>query len=272
MMKTAYKFSAFAAALIIAGSPLIVSAQNLKERAEERKAERQTMIEERQANRQGLLDERQKAFCTRFIENASQISARLDERSGKIDERQDNRLKRLEEKRTKRDQLLEGKRDGGDERRVQMYAKLLEKADTDAEKAAVEKFKTTVEAAIKTRRTAVDAAITSFRTSVENTVSGRQSGIDSVKKKFTSATNAALAEAKASCEKGTDAKTVREEFLSDMQAAREALQSDRQASDKVVGQVKALAKTRQTSLEKAFTDFRTTLEAAQKELKAAFGE
>ncbi len=239
--------------------------QNREARMENRQEEREAKHEENQANRQ-------EKFCERFTENASNISSRLEERKGKFAERKENRMTRSEDNRTKRDENLATKRAEAKTRREAMYARLLEKADTDTEKAAVEKFKTTTEAAVLARQTAVDKAIADFRSSVDSLIASRKDSMTNTGDTFKAAVDAAISQAKSDCAAGKDVKTVRSNFMSAMATAREGVQAKRQSTDKIGDDIKALAATRNAALKAAKETFHTAMVAARKELKAAFGE
>ncbi len=89
---------------------------------------------------------------------------------------------------------------------------------------------------------------------------------------FKAAVDAAISQAKSDCASGKDVKTVRSNFMTAMSQAREGLQAKRQSTDKIGDDIKALAATRNATIKATKETFRTTMEAARKELKAAFGE
>jgi hypothetical protein len=259
--------------------PMMVSAATLQEDRTNRQAERQTeraaAMEERQENREAKKEEmqvkRQELFCSNFADHAAKIASNMEERRNAFEDRKTNRAGTVDENRDNRDGKLEDKRSDADERRSEMYAKLEGKADTDAEKAAVDVFKQTIEKAVDVRRDAVNTAIADFRTGVDAAVATRKDDVQAMADAFTKAVNTAVEKAKSDCASGATPATVRTHFQSALKAARENLQADRTASEKLKTQIQVLADARKVSIEKAMSSFKATLELAKGELKQVFG-
>lgn len=210
--------------------------------------------------------------CARTGELLSKIDQRLTDREAKIRERRTERAGNFKERRDNRDAKLEQFRDKWNENREQFYAKLGEKADTDAKKQALEKFKITVETAVKTRRAAIDQAIENYREAVDKLVADRKAAIDAVKSTYRSATRLAFQNANDECAKNdVDPAKVREQLRADLKAARDKYQTDIQAAEKVGKSIQDLIKARREAVAKAVADFKTVLEKARVDLKAAFG-
>jgi hypothetical protein len=274
MTKTAFKswkrvsMTVVGTASLIA--PLFVSAvaPNPSNRGEMRSTISQAMEE----NRTERTEKMQQAFCSRFTEMAGKMGTGLATGREKFEERRDSRTEHMDDGRDTRDAKLGDGRSDADAKRSEMYDKLKEKADTDAKKDAVEEFQKTVEDAVETRRDAFDVALQTFRTGVDALLTGRKDGMQDTADDFEAAMKAALDKAKADCEAGTAPATVRANFQAALQAAHKALQADRSNSEKISTQIRALADTRHTAVEKAINDFKTTVEAAAAKLKAALGE
>jgi hypothetical protein len=89
---------------------------------------------------------------------------------------------------------------------------------------------------------------------------------------FQAAVKTAADKAEVSCAAGTDQATVRDEYRSAVQAAREAMQTTRKGSATVGEQVSALAETRNKAVRAALDTFTATVKTAGDTLKVAFGE
>jgi hypothetical protein len=235
--------------------PVAVSAKDIS-------SVRQT-VGERQENRQD-------AFCERFSERAAQAATAADTIQASIDKRQDGREARLNESRAKRNEALDDARSEADQRRSEMYQNLENAAVTDEQKAAVKRFKETVEAAIQTRRSTVDASIASFRSDVDG-ITSRRNALAAVSA-FQSAVQTASASAKNACANGTDALTVRATFRSAIQAARQGLVSERNKTTEAGTQMDAAIAKRRAAIVSAVEAFRYQLDQARIELQAAFNE
>lgn len=259
--------------------PMMVSAATSQENQTNRWAERQdartNKMEERQENREAkkeeMQDKRQELFCSNFADHATAIATKMKERKDAFEDRKTNRAGTVDENRDNRDGKLEDKRSLADERRSEMYAKLEDKADTDAKKSAVETFKKTLETAVDVRRDAVNTAIADFRTGADAAAATRIDDVQAMADAFTKAVNTAVEKAKSDCASGATPATVRTHFQSALKAARENLQADRTASEKLKTQIQVLADARKVSVEKAISSFKVTLELAKGELKKAFG-
>lgn len=242
---------------------------------EERQADRVEKMDERQENREAkkeeMQDKRQELFCSRFADHAATIATNMGERKNAFEDRKANRAGTVDENRDNRDGKLEDKRSDADARRSEMYAKLESKANTDDEKDAVDDFKKTIEKAVDVRRDAVNAAIADFRTGADAAAATRKDDVEAMADAFTKAVNAAVEKAKSDCASGATPATVRTNFQAALKVARENLQADRSASEKLKTQIQVLADARKVSIEKALSSFKATLELAKGDLKKAFG-
>ncbi len=265
-------FSALSLATALA-VPLFAAAENdgANTRFTQRAEEAKSRMEERQANREERQDDRkenrQEAFCSRFTETIDRVNGRLEDRASAIKDRTEHRVGKRTDRRDTRDEWLDGKRDTQDERRMALYAKLDEQADTDEEKAAVAEFKSTIDAAVVTRRGAVDKAINDFRSAVDALVASKKDGAASAYSEFKSATAVAIAKAKSDCDAGTDPAAVRSTFNTAMKTARENLKDDRAGLDQVRDDIQTLAETRKKAIEAAIETFKTTVKTAKEKLQ-----
>lgn len=209
-------------------------------------------------------------FCTQFSDRSTVLDQRMMEKEAKLSSDQTQRIANLAKKQANRDAKLETERAKADAKRSEQYTALDAKATTDEQKAAVATFKTTVAAAITARRSAIDAAMQAFRTGMDQLVTSHKTSLQSIVSTYKTAVDAAKAKAQASCTAGTLPATIRVTFLADMQAARDAMQTNRKSIEKIGAQAKALAATRNAAVKKAGDDFKIAVEKARTDLKAAF--
>lgn len=274
------------AAVALSASPVsALWATDAKSRAEDAKSrmeDRQAAIAQRAEDRQSAMEEkrgemqdkRQEQFCERFLGNVEQQKNRLEERYRNMEQVRTDRYDNTDKRRTERDSRLEEQRQTRNEYRDGWYAKLLELAGDDADKiAAVNEFKTTMEALVAARQASVDEALESFRAGVDTAVAGKKSGVDAAAEQFRAEYQAAIDAAKASCdEDGADVNSIRSQFMTDMKAAREKLQDSRKDLMTVGEQVRALAETKNAAIKTAMEKFRNGAADARADLKDAFGE
>src|ERR1051326_6680515 len=97
-----------------------------------------------------------KNFCTNLPSLTSQVNSKISTGQSGISGRQQNRQTQLADRQNKRATELANTRAKGDADRQAAYAQLTAKATTDAQKQEIIQFRTTMEAAVTTRRAAVD--------------------------------------------------------------------------------------------------------------------
>lgn len=210
-------------------------------------------------------------FCKALAAMSAKVEERLAGGTLSIAAKRDGAQARLETLKKTHDDKLKDLRAKEDESRGKRVGELDDLADTDAERQALQDFQTDVAAAVAARRAATDAANDAFRDGLKALLAARKSAIDAATGTFAAAARAALAKAKKDCASGISPATVRQALLDAMKTAREMLQSDLQAVEKIGPQVKTLIETRRAAHEKAMDDFHAALEQAKSGLKTAFG-
>lgn len=210
-------------------------------------------------------------FCSGINALALKLEQRMTNRFGKIEEKRTDAMTNLEERQQKRDERQEQNRQRFDQNRAEFLAKLEARAQTDAQKAALAKFKAAVTEAIKAHRAAIDSAKSAFRQGVEQAIASRKSAVNLATKAYQDAVKAALAKAKADCKAGVEPAAVREELHRALKVARDKFETDRQAIEKLKDSLKPLIEARKAAIAKANQDFQTAIEKARTELKAALG-
>ncbi len=205
-------------------------------------------------------------FCQNIDAIAAKISSDLGNKDSRFDDRKEERSKKIYDKRTTRDVVREEKRSERDDKHDTRIEALMAKADTDAERAAVEKFKQTLEEATKVRREAIDVAVETFRAGVDKLIKDKFVDMDGDLEAFKEAMDEAIAQAKADCAADKDPKPA---FLAAVKAARDNFKTSK--PEMIKEEIKKLVDARKASVDAAVNTFKTTMKAAFEELKTAFG-
>ena len=211
-----------------------------------------------------------KGFCALISNLASKYDQRVANRETKLEEKRSEIENRIAERWTQRDAKLTEKRAKWDTNRDEHFAKLEEKAVTDEQKQALLVFKQAVTAAIAARRAAINEAIDDFRRGVEQAKIDRKSAADALRNTFRNSIRAAFEKAKTDCDVGVDPATIRTNFRAEVKTAKEKFESDRQELEKLQTSMETLINTRKEAIKKAIEDFKTVMETARTEFKAAF--
>jgi hypothetical protein len=214
-----------------------------------------------------------KNFCANLINRENKTRNTIVEREQKLSTRKAERDARIAKQRTTQDSRLATTRGNGDEQRANQYTRLVGKATTDAQKAAVETYKKTITTAITARRTAVNTAIDTFQAGMDTALAGHKTALDAALALFKTSLATTTEKAKTDCAATTpDTKTIRQNYVKAVQDAHAKLKSDRAAIPGLSAQVNTLTSTRKAAVEKTFADFKTAADAAKLALKAAFGK
>jgi hypothetical protein len=209
-------------------------------------------------------------FCSRLATINTAKDIKLIELENRLIAKRSEQEDKITKNKVSNENALAQKRIEQDTKRLAGYEKLLGHATTDEQKAAVEKFKSTVEALVIARRAAVDAAIAIYRSGMEKLITDRKAGMDVALATYKAAIKAAEQKAATDCAAGIDPLTVRTNLKSAADAARAAYKSEREIVKKISDQVKTLGDARKAAFEKALNDFKVALETAKNELKAVF--
>ena len=211
-------------------------------------------------------------FCTRMANSSFEINSKLTKAEDNRGSVRLDILAKLKQRKDVRAQEIQTKRDEAKTNFEKLITNLQAKATTDAEKTAVDVFKTSVANALTTRKTAVDAAVNTYQDALDALIGNREDVIKTAAATFKSAVTSAIATAKADCTAGTDPATVRTTFMASLKSANEAFRSAVQV--KVQGQnnqqIEALAKTRNDAIKAANNAFKQSLKQARDTLKTAF--
>ena len=209
-------------------------------------------------------------LCSRYAN--TKIKTDVEEKRGNLSDRLRERDGSLTSKRSEWDSKRSEARSIADSRRQEHYAKLLETAQTDAQKTAVETFRLAVEKAVSERRQSQDVARNSYRSGVDSLVSERKSELEGAANEFKQSVEDALSKAKTACENGTPIDTVKAGLKSDLDEAKAELKSATESIPNLSDSIKALVEQRKSSLDSAKTVFESALEKARADLKESFAQ
>lgn len=208
-------------------------------------------------------------FCTKIDSVAQNLAGRITKKDDMVGTKEKSRLLKLSEKRVVVDTKRSGNRNEGAVKHDEVYKKLTEKANTDAKKAAVTTFQTSISSAVSKRQAAVDAAVKTYRTGVDSLVSGKFTMLDANVTAFKTSVDAAIATAKSSCASGTSGEVVRKTMQDTIKAAQEKVKNSRTDTE-IKTKLKTLLDARNASIKAAGDQFKIDTEAARTALKAAF--
>ncbi len=209
-------------------------------------------------------------FCARITSANTTLGQRFSNNESKLNEARGRRDRKIDARQQEQNSRLVQTHQQANQTRAAQIAALMAKAATDAQKQAVTDFQNTLNAALATRRAAVDGAIATFRSGLDTAIAEREAAINAAIKVYHDAVNAALDKAKSDCASGVAPLTARQTFFSAMRAAQQKFRTDRRQAEKIPASVQQLRTARKQAIDKAFADFRATMEQARKTLKAAF--
>jgi hypothetical protein len=212
-------------------------------------------------------------FCTLISSQgvSDRATQRLADKEAKLKATRDARDLKLSERRQERDSKLAEARDNADSKHTEVVNKLLAKATTDEQKEAVIAFQTAVQAAVTAKRSAIDQARNDFKLGVDNAIAMRKSSMDAAVKTFSDEVTSAESKAKADCAvSGADAAKIREAFRASVEASRAKIKEAVQSAQKVGATAASLNDTRKQAFDNAQNVFRSAMEKARTDLRAAF--
>lgn len=209
-------------------------------------------------------------FCSRLATMNTAKDMKTIELERKLSARRGEQGDKIIKNKIDNENALMQKRAEQNTKRLAGYEKLLSHATADEQKAAVEKFQSTVEAIVVARRAAVDAAIAIYRSGMDKLISDRKASMDAALVTYKAAIKAAEQKAATDCVAGIDPVTVRMNLKNAAGTARAAYKSERETLTKISDQVQTLGDARKAAFEKALNDLKIALEAAKNELKAVF--
>ncbi len=209
-------------------------------------------------------------FCARVTALIPQITTRFTERKANLEARRAEQKSKRDAVRAVQSGRLGEIRAKEDGVRSSTTIKLNARAKTAAQKAAVAKFKASMDAAVAARRAAMNAAQNAFRTSLDSSIAGRKETDVVTIAAYQNAVMTALNKAKTDCVGRIRETIVRDRLRTALQTARQEFLTGRSQLESQEPQVQYYIDVRRMAVQKAFDEFKTKAEAARDELKAAF--
>jgi hypothetical protein len=206
--------------------------------------------------------------CARITKLAETIQGRLDTGRQKLMERRDDRAAKLAARRADEQAKVAERRAAWEGHWNDLIGRLEKDGATNT--AAIAAFKTSMEAAWKTRDAAIAAADKTFRDGLDALVAAKKTAVESAAQAYKSAASAAFTKAQADCAAGVAPATVLTTLRASLKTAQDTFKSDRQAIDKIGEKVKALVTARQAAIQKANADFKAAADAARTAVKATY--
>lgn len=204
-------------------------------------------------------------FCSRISSIEQKLADQITKAEAKQSTHQSERLGKIEKKESDIDSKRAIGRAEVDGKRVKNWNKMLTKASTDREKAAVEAYKTAISTAVTARRASVDNAIKAYRDGLTLVLANHKTAMDAAVATFKTSLDTAIAKAKADCAGGIDSKIAKETFNKSSSDAKKALQTARKNAETSSG-LTALKKTRNDAINAAVTTFKAATEKARADL------
>lgn len=269
-MKTKLRLFGLVAAVMTLGITTINAQAINSERAER--------INQAEDKKTAIENKKTEKICSRIDSVLTRLEAKIGKTNGedKLKERVQTRTMEMEENRIKRDADLKERRAIRDENRDEFYDELEVKAGDDAaKKAAVERFRAAVEAAIKTRREAIDNAKNILNDGIDKSIATREASVKTLRAEFKNEVNAAISKTKNSCAQDAtsdDLKSVMTQLKNDIKTARDKYKAKVSEVKKVQETIRALRETRKASVKLAIENFKAEMKIAQEALRVAMGE
>lgn len=261
MMKTIFRKTAAGALIAILSATLIpippIQAQTSENSQRPTKEEIKTKINDK--------------FCATIENGNGKFSENWAQREAKLKQKKEEKKNKWTERMAKNDARILELRAKADATMEKTLNDLLAKEGiTDAQKKAIETYRSTRKTALAAKRSVTDAARDTFQAGVQSAVNTRQAGMDAITAAFKTSVSAAFGKAKTDCAAGVDAGTVRETLRASLRTAREKMQADKEANTKLKVSLEPLIAARKAKFEEARTAYKAVMEPALAALKAAF--
>lgn len=163
-------------------------------------------------------------------------------------------------------QELKQKRTEWDNERNQQYDKMLSLAQNEAQKTAIETFRSSVEDAILVRRNSVDGAIDTYFSQTGGELQAESNQLTAAKEDFITAIKSAINTAKSECLTGKSPSDIRSTFQTNIETARTQLQTSRQRVGEFKSSLETIHKQEVKSINEAVRSFQDSLSKARQTL------
>jgi hypothetical protein len=215
-------------------------------------------------------DMRQGGFCFQIPTFAGKIETQITEREAELLQKRNEREAETEIHKSVVEDKVSNRRTEWDDNRLKNFEKIESRATTEAQKTAIQKFRTAIDEAVRTRRETFDSAMQGFRSGISDSANSREEKIDAIVKAYQSAIANALEKMKIDCANGIDAKTSRMNFQTSTKAAKEHFDADKKVIEKITLSIQALSTERKSALLQANIVFKTKIDKATEEFKKSF--
>jgi hypothetical protein len=207
-------------------------------------------------------------FCTNIGKISDIKESMFQNRMQKRDDNTTEKSEKREKNRLENDGNRKDKRENNSQDRLMNYDSLRKQAATEAEKAAVEKFITTVDTAHTTKQASMDKLIASQRSTIDTKITEKTGLTGQNLADMKTKMDQALTKAKTDCANGVSSSTVKSEFKKTLESARDSFKNIKDDST-IRTEMEALRKAHQVEIAKINTAFQTSLDAARAELVKA---
>jgi hypothetical protein len=213
-----------------------------------------------------------KGFCSRVDTIGSKLVEQVSVKTVKVSDKRTERLAKLADDRSQRDEKRAMSWSTHDISRDVRIEALEKRADTDAKKAAVMQFETAIKSAVEKRRIAVATAVKTYRLGVDALVGGKMANIDGSSSTLKQALDTALSSAKTACVGvNPDGELIRTTFTAAIKQAHDVYKATRSEAT-IRSEIARLADARKRAVDTAVLQFKSDMEKAAQDLKAAFAK
>ncbi len=209
--------------------------------------------------------------CQAIGQTVIKVNKQLNERKTKIDNQRVEISSKANQATQERDAELAKKREEWDKKRQENFDKLREKATSQPQKEAVEKYVAAITEAIKVRREANDIAFATFRTDIAELRSQFYNSVEETISTTTSNINQAGVQATEACVGGQSSDNVKKSLKDSINYARESAKQSREAIHNS-SQLKDIKTKRDNALKENTEAFINATKLARSELKLSIGD
>lgn len=211
-------------------------------------------------------------FCTKLPALAGSINSEVDNRAKQIANKQSFAGLEFYKSSGARQQQISKDRAIWDNNRDQQYSSLYKRAKNDEQRIAVDTFKTTVDDAIKLRRTRVDQSMELFEKTVGDYLYEENNNLSVATKTYQGALITATTKAISNCTNKNSQNTSRSDLVTSLEKAQSELKTGSSGYITVEDKMIELSKQRREAVDLATAQFENKLAQAKSDLAQAFKE
>lgn len=251
--------------LSVAISPIsVVAIENRTTESTTTEVKQQTATQQAQAKTVAA-----QTKCQAFDQLSTKLQSQLNERKTKIASKRAEVATKATSGRTERLEDLAAKRAEWDAQRQKNFDRLLEKAQTDEQKLAVEEYISTIKQAIDARRAANDAVLATFRSELQALKKTTDQSVQANISSNSATIEQAIATAKAACQSGQNIETIKQNLRSSIMVGQMKTKDNRQTIGKNQAFLDIVEK-KNAAIKANSETFKLATKEARSQLKAAF--